>query len=161
MSDLPPPIGHNGPPRDVPSDSRFSVPALVTYWLLAIWAFITYRLIDALIYQVMANAVNPVLLAAVSGLIGTQTTLLVSAVSFWVGATVGGKQATERLAEAQKVSSAALTTIAKSASQADGAPTGTSADPPADALTTAAPSGTPADPVSVAVVDQPEDQPKP
>jgi len=125
----------------VPTDSRTSVPALVTYWLLGLWTLVIANVFNLVLQGVK---IDGILLSLVSGLIGTQTTLLVAAVSFWVGATVGGKQSTERLAEAQKMSSAALAKIAATAS-----PT----DPAADPLAAATPAGTPEDPVSVDVVE--------
>ena len=101
----------------VPTDSRTSVPAIVTYWLLAIWTGIIVGVFNLVLRGV---TIDGILLSLVSGLIGTQTTLLVASVSFWVGATVGGKQANERLAKAQEVSNAALSKLAGDGSKPAG-----------------------------------------
>lgn len=90
---------------DVTAESRTSVPALVTYWLLAIWTGVVVAVFVMVAREI---TIDGILLALVSGLIGTQTTLLVAAISFWVGATQGGKAANERLSEASKLSNAAL-----------------------------------------------------
>lgn len=104
------------PPHD--NESRLSVPAIVTYWLLFIWSGIVLG-----VFLLVAHGItiDGILLALVSGLIGTQTTLLVAAVSFWVGATVGGKQANERLSQASAISSAALERIATGTGTGSGA----------------------------------------
>ncbi len=110
--------------------SQFSVPALVTYWLLGIWTLVIGSVFQLVHDKIM---IDGVLLALVSGIIGTQTTLLVAAVSFWVGATVGGKEANERMGKANEVATAALTTIA-----AAGTGTGTAAAAGAPAAAAAA-----------------------
>lgn len=101
MTDIPEPKRW----AEVKADDRLSVPALVTYWLLAIWT----GLICAVVYMVVQKVeISGIMLAVLTGLIGTQTTLLVAAVSFWVGATMGGKQANERLSEASRIANETL-----------------------------------------------------
>jgi len=90
---------------EVSAESRSSVPALVTYWLLAIWS----GLIIGVFWLARSKiTVDSALLTLIYNLISTQTVILVAAISFWVGATQGGKAANERLSEASKLSNAAL-----------------------------------------------------
>ena len=90
---------------DVSAESRSSVPAILAYSLTVVW---TLMLIG--IYTLIRDRIpiNVVMLTIVASAFGTQTTLMVAAYSFWVGATQGGKQANERLSEASKLSNAAL-----------------------------------------------------
>lgn len=81
-----------------------TVPSLVTFWLLGIW---TLMIGGVFFLAALRVPIEGVMLGVLSGVIGTQTTLLVAAVSYWVGSTQGAKNAQERAAndnkEAQKV----------------------------------------------------------
>jgi hypothetical protein len=89
----------------VKAGDHLSVPAIVTYWLLLIWSGLIWAVVDMVVHKV---EISGIMLAVLTGLIGTQTTLLVASVSFWVGATMGGKQANERLAEASRIANETL-----------------------------------------------------
>lgn len=103
-------VQHTPPPTHTTAESsRTSVPALVTYWLLAIWSGMVIA-----VFLMASNDVKieGVMLAVITGLIGTQTTLLVAAVSFWVGTTYGAKAGAEREADNGRLASAALAQLA-------------------------------------------------
>ncbi len=85
--------------------SPTSVPALVTYWLLAIWSLM---ILGVFVMTGLHVAIEGVMLGVLSGIISTQTTILVAAVSFWVGSTSGSRQTADNIAADSKVKTAAL-----------------------------------------------------
>jgi hypothetical protein len=95
-----------------------SVPALVTFWLLGVWAGMIVG-----VFSLVASGVtvSTVMFGLLSGIFGTETTLLVAAVSFWVGSTVGSRASGDAIAESGKVSAAALAKIAGGAPAPDAA----------------------------------------
>lgn len=96
-----------------------SVPAIVTYWLLLIWS----ALVGGVFWLILhGNPITDVMLGVLSGLIGTQTTLLVAAVSFWVGSSVGQKQAQDRAATDSTTKTNALAQLAGAGSATPPAP---------------------------------------
>lgn len=97
------------PAEDHGAFSAKSVPAIVTFWLLAIWTLMIVAMFALVGFKV---AIEGVLLGLLSGIIGTQTTLLVAAVSFWVGSTVGARQASDKAANENAKSTAALAQLA-------------------------------------------------
>jgi len=102
--------GQSTPPNPIAQSARAtSVPALVTFWLLAIW---TGTITGVFVLVFKAVVVSALLFGLISGVLGTQTTLLVAAVSFWVGSTVGAKAAGDSMAEGNKAAQAALATLA-------------------------------------------------
>lgn len=114
-------------------ESRTTVPAIVTYWLLFIWTVVILGMGGLVAGMVIFDVkIDPILLNMVSGLFGTTATLVVASVSYWVGATVGGKKANEQLGEANRVANATLARM--------GETTGTGAPPaPGTAKIEAAP----------------------
>lgn len=90
-------------------DNPRSVPALVTWWLLAIW---TVMVSGVFVLTGLRVSIEGVMLGVLSGIIGTQTTLLVASVSFWVGSTVGAKQQSANAAADNTIKTAALAQLA-------------------------------------------------
>jgi hypothetical protein len=86
-----------------------SVPAIVTFWLLLIWSGQNAGLFAMTVYKIELNAV---LSGILQNVLGTTGTLLVAAVSFWVGSTVGARASGDALAESNKAASTALSTLA-------------------------------------------------
>lgn len=98
------------------SSSAKSVPAIVTFWLLGLW---TFTIVAAVILTGLKIEVDSTILI---GVIGSQTTLTVSAVSFWVGTTVGAKAAGDKIAAQAETSSAALAQLAGAGAPPPAAP---------------------------------------
>lgn len=92
-----------------PTESIASVPALVTFWLLAIWTLVIIGVFSMAAARI---PIEGVMLGVLSGIIGTQTTLLVAAVSFWVGSNVGAKQARDSAAKDNDAKTAVIAQLA-------------------------------------------------
>lgn len=104
-------------------ESRTTVPAIVTYALLAIWAVVVLGMGGLIAGMVIFGVkMDAILLNMVSGLFGTTGTLTVAAVSYWVGATVGGKAANEKLGEANRVANETLARMGEGAAGAADTP---------------------------------------
>lgn len=112
-------------PIDHSAMSPRSVPAIVTYWLLAIWSAMILAVFAMVAFQV---PIEGVMLGILSGLIGTQTTLLVAAVSFWVGSTVGSRQKGDDAAADATIKTAALAQLAGAGPQPPEKPLGVDAE---------------------------------
>ena len=86
-----------------------SVPALVTYWLLAIES----GTLIGVFWLIWSKAlVTTIMFGLLSGLLGIQNTLLTAAVSFWVGSTVGAKASGDALAASNMAATSAVATLA-------------------------------------------------
>jgi hypothetical protein len=86
-----------------------SVPALVTFCLLAIDVGMILGVFLLIAYKV---TISTVMVGILSGIFGIENTLLTSAVTFWVGSSVGTKAAGDALVESNKVASAAVAQLA-------------------------------------------------
>lgn len=96
-----------------------STPALITFWLLIQWAMIGG---SKLLIVLQGIKLDATLQGFLSNFEGTTQNLLIMAVSFWVGSSVGAKASGDALAERGKQDSAALATIAGAAPVAAPAP---------------------------------------
>jgi hypothetical protein len=107
-------------PAPGPNSGSSSVAAIVTYWLLAIWSGLILG-----VFLLIANQVklSDVMLGVLSGLFGTQTTLLVASVSFWVGSTSGANQAQSAIANDAAGKTNALAQLAGAGPQPPAEPT--------------------------------------
>lgn len=93
----------------VPTAKRTSVAAIVTYWLLLNWTLLG----TAVVYLIVVNAtITAVMLGVLGGIIGTQSTLTIGAVGFWIGSSLGAKMAGDQIAATQKDGQAALAQLA-------------------------------------------------
>jgi hypothetical protein len=99
-----------------PAAKWTSTPALVTWWLLALWSGITVANYSLAAWAVKVDAILQGLISNTQNLTGT---VLVAAVSFWVGSTVGARASGDAIAESGKVSAAALAKIAGGAPMTD------------------------------------------
>lgn len=96
---------------DPSSASPASVPAIVTFLLIGIWAAMVAGLFVLIANKIELTAIQVGLL---SGTFGTETTLLVASVSFWVGSTAGGKAMGDQIARSGAQAQATVASIAAS-----------------------------------------------
>jgi hypothetical protein len=98
------------PQKPEPSSAALnSVPAIVTFWLLGIW---TVMVIGVFLMAAFGVKIEGTTLGVLAGVIGTQTTMLVAAVSFWVGTNIGAKAAGDKMAESMMKGQAAFAQLA-------------------------------------------------
>lgn len=102
-----------GAPGDKPYQpapaSPWSVPAIITYALLLIWILTAAGMYNLIVGQVQINSVYVGILGTI---LGTDQTLLVAAISFWVGTTSGAKSSGDALAKSNEAGSSALAQLA-------------------------------------------------
>lgn len=85
-----------GPNPVAESARASSVPAIVTFWLLGIWTLMVLGIFWLVGTKI---TISVVMFGLLSGVFGTETTLLVGAVGFWVGSSVGAKASGDALAQ--------------------------------------------------------------
>lgn len=101
--------------------SAKSVPALITFWLLGLWSAIIaakFVLVAVGVWGQQGTvtfAIDATVQTFLSNAESTTQNLLIMAVSFWVGTTVGAKALGDTLAESNKAGATALATIAGAA----------------------------------------------
>lgn len=104
--------------------SARSVPALITFWLLGLWSAIIVAKFLLIYLAVLppnggrAFVIDATVQTFLSNAESTTQNLLIMAVSFWVGSTVGAKALGDTLAESNKAGATALATIAGAAPHA-------------------------------------------
>lgn len=98
------------PPADPnAASSRTGVAAIVTYILLVQFFSAGAAVITMIATGVKADAV---LLALLSGMVGSLTTMVIGAVGFWIGSSVGAKASGDALMERSKRQGEALEQLA-------------------------------------------------
>jgi len=101
-----------GPPNPEPGTaSRTSVAAIVTYCLLGTWALMVFGLFTLVWFQVAIDSTQMALIGAV---FGTEQTLLVAAVTFWVGSTQGAKALGDAMAQSAAKAQGVVAAVAAS-----------------------------------------------
>lgn len=81
---------------DTTAPERASTAAIVTYAALGLFAAVLIGVFTVIFFQIK---VDGVMLGVLGGLISAVVSLATTAVGFWVGASVGGKDANARLAQ--------------------------------------------------------------
>lgn len=112
------------------SDStiRTFITAAVTFLLLIVWA----GMVGGVFYLVTHKAqLDSILYGLLGTIFGTESTLLVAAISYWVGTTAGAKSSADAMAETNRTSGAALAQLAGAGPPPPAQPTGSPAAEPA------------------------------
>lgn len=91
------------------ANKPWSVPALITFILLAIWS----GMVGGVFYLVINKVdVGTVMFGLLSGIFVIEQSLLVGAVGFWMGSSIGAKAAGDAMADSSKAGQLALAQIA-------------------------------------------------
>lgn len=91
------------------ANSLTSVPAVVTFWLLGLWTLVVVFKFALVAWKVPLSADTEGFLGQV---VDTTQNMMLMAVSFWVGSSVGAKASGDALARRGETDSAAIAQLA-------------------------------------------------